>query len=168
MAHLDFEKFSMALLSKYCSRTWPKFSNQISLELDWKGFSGRKQVISKKKRSSPKLKRFFRPKTGDFQKKRSLPKFKRFFLAENRWFPEKNANTTFPNQNALWPTTKCSVGHDPQVEKHWLKSYWIIPGKMEWWTSLVNIWSNIVLVVSVTLVGLVIKGKSPQLSIIIR
>ena len=49
VAHFDFDKFSVAPLSKYCSRTWPKFSGQISLELDWKGFSGQKQVISKKK-----------------------------------------------------------------------------------------------------------------------
>ena len=35
------------------------------------GFSGQIQVISKKKRSSPEFKRFFRPNSGDLQKKRS-------------------------------------------------------------------------------------------------
>ena len=35
-------------------------------------------VISKKKRSSPKFRLFFRPKSSDLQKKRSSPKFRMF------------------------------------------------------------------------------------------
>ena len=44
-------------------------------------FSGRKQVISKKKSSSPKLKRFFGPNPGDLQKK----KCSMFLFCEAHW-----------------------------------------------------------------------------------
>ena len=100
----------MAPISKYCSRSWPKFFGQISLNLEWNGFSGRKQVLSplpKKKRFSPKFKRSFRPETSVLQKKRSSPNFQ----PKAGDLQKKNANTTFSNQNALWPTAKCSVAH---------------------------------------------------------
>ena len=53
-----------------------------SLHQNWNGFSGRKQVIFKK-RSSPKCKRFFRPQTGGLQKKKSLCSKERHFQYVN-------------------------------------------------------------------------------------
>ena len=44
-----------------------KWSKKKGLRQNFNGFSGRIQVISKKKRSSPKLRRFFRQKLGDLQ-----------------------------------------------------------------------------------------------------
>ena len=106
-----FWKFFMAPLSKYCSRTWPKFSGQISFELDWDGFSGWKQVISKKKkRSSPKFKRFFQPKSGDLQK---ITK-KVFTKIQAQLF-----------QNTAFSKILCGqpVGLGSQVERHCNKEY---------------------------------------------
>ena len=75
VARFDFENFP-----------WPTL----------KVFPAENKVISEKKRSSPKFKRFFRPRTG--------------YLPET-----KTSNTTFQKydfyQNALWPFAKCSVAH---------------------------------------------------------
>ena len=104
VAHFYFESFP-----------WP-YSQSIAQELDpnfhqsWirmkQFFRPKTGILKKKKRSPPEFKRFFRPKTGDLQKK-------------------KTANTSFSNQNALWPTSKCfcgpPVGHGPQVESHCFK-----------------------------------------------
>ena len=53
-------------------RTWPKFLSVLNL--DWGIFLSKSGDLQKrkKKRSSPKFKRFFQPQTGDLQKKRSL------------------------------------------------------------------------------------------------
>ena len=61
-------------------RTGPKFSSVLNqTETVFLSKSG---DLKKKRRSSPKLKRFFRPELSDLKKKKSSPKLKRFFRPE--------------------------------------------------------------------------------------
>ena len=72
-----------------------------SLHLNSKGFSGRNQVISTKKKSSPKSKGIFRPKTGALQKEKGLHQYSTGFSGRNLKFKGFFRNQKF--KGFVWP-----------------------------------------------------------------
>ena len=119
--------FSMPFFERYRSffrwnNIWYETTEKNCINFVQKNRNGKKwSLIIMHLDPSIELKRFFGPKTGDPQKK-GLYQNSNGFSGQKQGTSKKNANTTFSNQNALWPIAKyfCGppVGHDPQVENH--------------------------------------------------
>ena len=140
VAPFDFENFSWPHSQSIASRTWPKFSGQISFELDWNGFSGRKQMISKKKG--------LHQNSSGFSGQKQVVSRKRKGLHQN----SKNFKHDFFKIRLL---PKCSVAHRMAMA-HRLKSTGLNyralvyhyqtdteQEKVWWWWWLVNEPTNI-------------------------
>ena len=115
VAHFDFENFP-----------WPTLklllNNLTQIHQNSSGFSGWKQVISKK-RSSPSFKRFSgRKQVISKEKNKVFTEIHAVFPAENRWFKHDFLKYDF-NQSALWQcVAHCKMPCGLQVEKHCTKA----------------------------------------------